>query len=83
MQNLILSWLAPISNLGNEKQRLMWHFLFGLFRFLPILIKFTFLIFMDTSGRRMGNFFPDPGDGEKLAGTFKKKSSQYLNRNYF
>ena len=36
------------------------------------LIKFTFSIFPDSSGR-VGNFFPDPGDGEKLAGTLKKK----------
>ena len=50
----------------------MRHFLFAPFRFFPILIKFTFLIFPDPSGR-VEKFFPNPGNGEKLAGSFKKK----------
>ena len=40
--------------------------------FLAKLIKFMFLIFTDSSGR-VGQFFPDPYDGEILGGTFKKK----------
>ena len=80
MQNLILSRLEPVSNLKNEKQKSSCgNFLFGPFCFLPILIKFTFLIFTDTSGR-VGNFFPDPGNGEKLAGTFLKKKIKSIPR---
>ena len=41
-------------------------------RFLVNLIKFTFLIFPDPSGR-VEKFFPDPGDAEKLTGSLKKK----------
>ena len=36
------------------------------------LIKFTFSVFPDPSGR-VGKFSPVPDDGEKLGGTFKKK----------
>ena len=63
-------------------RKLEYPFLFALLHFLANLIKFMFFVFLNPSGH-VGKFFPDPGDGEKLAGTFKKKSSQYLNRNYF
>ena len=40
-------------------------------QFSADLINFTFSVFPDPSGR-VGKFFPDLGDGEKLAGTLKK-----------
>ena len=53
-------------------RKLGYPFLFALLRFLANLIKFTFSVFPDPS-ERVGKFFPDPGDGEKLVGTLKKK----------
>ena len=44
------------------------------------LLKFMFSVFPDPFGR-VAKFVPVPGDGEKLAGTFKIKSSPYLLRN--
>ena len=52
-------------------RKLGYPFLFALSRFLANLIKFTFSVFPNPSGR-VGKFFLDPGDGEKLAGTLKK-----------
>ena len=56
-------------------RKLGYPFLFALLRFSANLIKFTFSVFLDPTGR-MGKFFPDPGDGEKLAGTLEEKKNQ-------
>ena len=71
-----------LNKIEGTTRKLRYPFLFALSRFLANLIKFTFSVFPDRSGC-VGKFFPDPGDGEKLAGTFKKKSSRYLNGNSF
>ena len=63
-------------------KEILYYFLLAPSRFSADLIKFTFSVFPDPSGR-MGKFFPDPGDREKLAGTFTKKSSPYLHKNSF
>ena len=55
-------------------------FLFAMSRFLANLLKFSFSVFPDTSGR-VDKFSPVPDDGEKLGGTLKKKSSPYFVRN--
>ena len=81
MQNLILESLGINFEFNKQKtKKLVCHFLFATSGFWPILLYFKFLIFTDPSGRAR-KFSPDPGDGEKLAGTFKKKSSPYLLRN--
>ena len=49
-----------------------YHFLLAPSRFLANLLKFSFSIFPDPSGR-VAKFCPVPDDGQKLGGTFKKK----------
>ena len=56
-------------------------FSFCLSPFSANLIRFTFLIFPDTSGR-MVKFWGGRGEAEKLAGS-GGKSSAYLHRNRF
>ena len=57
---------------GQTELYKVWRFLFPMWRFSANLIKFTFSVFTDPSGR-VGKFSPVPYDGEKLGGTFKKK----------
>ena len=68
---------TSLNIIGGTTKKLEYPFLFAPSRFLAKLIRFTFLIFPDPSGR-VGHFFPDPGDGEKLARTFKRKSLWHL-----
>ena len=62
------------------EEEISYCFLLAPLRFLANLFKFSFSVFPDSSGRVV-KFFPVPNDGEKLGGTFKKKSSPYLLRN--
>ena len=60
----------------------MWHFLFALFRFQAILIKFRFL-FLGGLFQTLENSTPGQQEAEKLAGSGGKKSSDYLKRSRF
>ena len=55
--------------MGKGTEDIVYYFYLAPSRFSADLIKFTFSVFPDPSGR-VGKFFPDPGDGEKLAGSF-------------
>ena len=57
--------------MGKGTEDIVYYFYLAPSRFSADLIKFTFSVFPDPSGR-VGKFFPDPGDGEKLAGSFEK-----------
>ena len=61
-----------LNKIRQRTRRLGYHFLLAPSRFFANLLKFTFLNFRDVS-ERLGWFFPDPGNGEKLAGIFFKK----------
>ena len=78
MQNLILNRLASVCNLKNQEQK-GWC---APFCFKINLIKFRFFIFFGQF-RTAGNSTPGPPKAEKLAGSRKKKSSNYLKRNAF
>ena len=73
MHNSILNRFAAFWKFNNQKQINSWHFLFGQFRFWTNLIKFSFLIFLDTAGR-VGKFFLGQVEAEKLTGSGGKSS---------
>ena len=60
-----------MNKIGQRTRKLECLFLIAPSRFLADLIKFTVLIFPNSSGR-VGKFFPDGGEAEKLAASGKK-----------
>ena len=61
-----------MNKIGRRTKKIVCRFLFAPSHVLTDLIKFTFLIFPDASGRAE-KFFPDRGKAEKLAGSGGEK----------
>ena len=71
IQNLILSWLAPISSPKMKNQKARMPFLVALFHFETNLIKKTFSLFSGPFWTD-GKFFLSRSEAEQLAGSDKK-----------
>ena len=59
-----------LNKIGQGKEEIAYCFLLAPTRFSANSTKFTFYVFPEPSGPMENFFFPDPGDGEKLTGTF-------------